>query len=176
MVEFSSVGKRVPKLDALEKATGRAQYIQDIKLPGMLYGKILYSKYPHARIAHIDVSRAKRLTGVRAILTGEDAKHIKFGVYKDNTPLKAGKVRSYRDEVAAVAQTLDTLLAHDVAVSWPDISEPWSTLRLVRANRPVSKPASQAPSTAPAEPDPPSAEVDEAPEQAVSDDSGDDQP
>jgi len=80
------------------------------------------------------------------------------------------------DEVAAVAQTLDTLLAHDVAVSWPDISEPWSTLRLVRATRPVAKPASQAPSTAPAESVPPTVESDEAPEQAVSDDSGDEQP
>jgi len=103
MQNFCSVGKRVPKIDAVEKATGRAQYIQDMKLPGMLYGKILYSKFPHARILSIDTSKAKQLPGVRCVLTGEDIPDIKMGVYKDNRPLKKGKVCSYRDEVAAVA-------------------------------------------------------------------------
>ncbi len=103
--EFSTIGKRVPKLDAVDKATGRAQYIQDVKLPGMLYGKILYSKYPHAKIVKIDTSKAKKLNGVRVVLTGEDLPKIRMGVYKDNPPIKAGKVRSYRDEVAAVAAT-----------------------------------------------------------------------
>jgi len=103
MNRFHTVGKRVPKLDAMDKATGRSQYIQDVKVPGMLYGKILYSKYPHAKIVRIDTSRAKKLPGVRAVLTGYDIPEIKLGVYKDNRPLKAGKVRSYRDEVAAVA-------------------------------------------------------------------------
>ncbi len=103
--KYSTVGKRVPKLDAIDKATGRAQYIQDVKLPGMLYGKILYSKYPHARIVNIDTSKAEKLSGVRVVLTGEDIPNIRMGVYKDNPPLKAGKVRSYRDEVAAVAAT-----------------------------------------------------------------------
>lgn len=103
--EFTAVGKRVPKVDAVDKATGRAQYIQDVKLPGMLYGRILYSKYPHARIVKIDTEKARTLPGVRVILTGADIPPIRMGVYKDNPPLKAGKVRSYRDEVAAVAAT-----------------------------------------------------------------------
>ena len=103
--EFTAVGKRVPKVDAVDKATGRAQYIQDVKLPGMLYGKILYSKYPHARIVKIDTEKAKSLPGVRVILTGEDIPPVRMGVYKDNPPLKSWKVRSYRDEVAAVAAT-----------------------------------------------------------------------
>ncbi len=103
MNNLSVVGKRVPKLDAAEKATGRSRYIQDVTLPGMLYGKILYSKYAHARIVHIDTSRARKLQGVRAVLTGADIPDIRMGVYKDNPPLKSGKVRSYRDEVAAVA-------------------------------------------------------------------------
>jgi len=77
MQNFCSVGKRVPKIDAVEKATGRAQYIQDMKLPGMLYGKILYSKFPHARILSIDTSKAKQLPGVRCVLTAEDIPDIK---------------------------------------------------------------------------------------------------
>jgi xanthine dehydrogenase molybdenum-binding subunit len=69
----------------------------------MLYGKILRSVYPHARIVRIDTSRAKGLLGVRAVITAEDVPEIRFGFMKDQTALKAGKVRSYRDEVAAVA-------------------------------------------------------------------------
>jgi len=102
--ELSVVGKRIPKLDAALKAMGRAEYIQDIKLPGMIYGKILYSKYAHANIVKIDTSKARALSGVYAVLTGEDVpKRMKMGFYKDNPPLKKGKVCSFRDEVAAVA-------------------------------------------------------------------------
>ncbi len=102
--EYSVVGKRVPKIDAAQKAMGRAEYIQDIKLPGMLYGKLLYSKYAHARILKIDTSKAKALPGVQIVLTGEDVpEKMVMGFYKDNPPLKKGKVTSFRDEVAAVA-------------------------------------------------------------------------
>ena len=104
--ELSVVGKPIPKLDAAQKAMGRAEYIQDIKLPGMLYGKILYSKFANANIIKIDTSKAKALPGVHAVLTGEDVpKKMKMGFIKDNPPIKKGKVSSFRDEVAAVAAT-----------------------------------------------------------------------
>ena len=85
--------------------TGEASYIQDLALPGMLYGKILYSRYPHARIKRIDTSRAENLPGVKAVITGASVPPFKLGVYKDNPPLKEGKVCSLRDEIAAVAAT-----------------------------------------------------------------------
>ena len=94
-----------PRRDAIDKVTGRAAYIQDLKVPGMLYGKILRSKYPHARIVRIDTSRAKKLLGVRAVITADDVPQIRYGFMKDQPVLKSGKVRSYRDEVAAVAAT-----------------------------------------------------------------------
>ncbi|MCJ7593708.1 MAG: xanthine dehydrogenase family protein molybdopterin-binding subunit [Desulfobacterales bacterium] len=103
METLSSVGKRVPKRDAVDKVTGRAVYIQDLKMPGMLCGKILRSKYPHARIVRIDTSKAKKLLGVRAVIAADDVPMIRYGVMKDQPVLKSGKVRSYRDEVAAVA-------------------------------------------------------------------------
>jgi xanthine dehydrogenase molybdenum-binding subunit len=103
MQDFINIGKRIPKMDAEEKVTGKAVYIHDLKIPGMLYGKILYSPHPHAKILRIDTSEAERLPGVKAVLTGYNTPPIKFGFYKDNPPLKANKVRSYRDEVAAVA-------------------------------------------------------------------------
>jgi len=67
------------------KATGAAIYIQDMKVPGMLYGKILYSKYPHAKIVSIDTSKAEALPGVKVVLTGTDVpNNFKFGFLKDN--------------------------------------------------------------------------------------------
>src|SRR5512146_2529157 len=95
------VGQRVPKLDAMDKATGRAEYGHDVSLPGMLVGKILYAGIPHARIVSIDTTRARKLIGVKAVLTGENSLAHRFGYGEDNTPLKWGKVRTRRDEVAA---------------------------------------------------------------------------
>ncbi len=51
---------------------GRAEYIQDVRLPGMLYGKILYSRHAHAKIKAMDISKAQALPGVHAVLTGKD--------------------------------------------------------------------------------------------------------
>src|SRR5512147_2689648 len=100
---MSLVGQRLPKLDAPDKATGRAVYGHDVRLPGMLHGRILYSKYPHARVVKVDVSRAAQLRGVKAIVTAADNPKTLFGYGKDNTPLKGEVVRSLRDEVVAVA-------------------------------------------------------------------------
>jgi len=99
------IGQRLPKLDAPDKATGRTVYGHDVRLPGMLHGRILYSRYPHARILRVDASRATKLPGVKAIVTAADNPKTKFGYGKDNTPLKGEVVRSLRDEVAAVAAT-----------------------------------------------------------------------
>jgi xanthine dehydrogenase molybdenum-binding subunit len=97
------IGQRLPKLDASAKATGRAIYGHDVRLPGMLHGRILYSKHPHARVLSVDTSQAARLPGVKAIVTAADNPATKFGYGKDNTPLKGDVVRSLRDEIAALA-------------------------------------------------------------------------
>ncbi len=101
--EFFYVGERVPKLDAADKVSGRTIYGHDMKLPRMLYGKILRSEHAHARVLNIDTSQAERLPGVRAIITAEDIPEIKIGWARDHPVLKSGKVRSFRDEIAAVA-------------------------------------------------------------------------
>lgn len=98
----SLIGRRIPKLDAPDKAMGRTTYGHDVRLPGMLHGRILYSRHPHARILNIDVSRAERLPGVKAVLTAADNPPTKFGYGKDHTPFKGDVVRSWRDEVAGV--------------------------------------------------------------------------
>ena len=65
MKPFATIGKDVPRTDAREKATGAAAYTDDMKLPGMLYGRLLRSPLPHARIVNIDTRRAARLPGVK---------------------------------------------------------------------------------------------------------------
>lgn len=62
------LGKRIVRVDGPDKVTGRAKYTYDIRLPGMLYAKILRSPYPHARIRSIDTSRAEKLPGVKAVI------------------------------------------------------------------------------------------------------------
>ena len=66
------IGKRVPLVDALKKTTGEGLYTDDIKLPGMVVGKILRSPYSHARIKSIDVSKAEALDGVVMVITGDE--------------------------------------------------------------------------------------------------------
>src|SRR5688572_15195816 len=66
------IGKRMRKVDGLDKSTGRALFTDDIVLPGMLHGKILRSPHPHARVLSIDTSLAEELPGVYAVVTGKD--------------------------------------------------------------------------------------------------------
>jgi len=102
IVKTSLIGQRVTKPDAPDKATGKTRYINDMVLPQMLIGKILHAGRPHAEIVNIDVSEAKKLPGVHAVLTGKDCSGLKFGFVRDNVALKE-KVCCEHDEVAAVA-------------------------------------------------------------------------
>jgi len=112
MSDWTTVGKKIAKKDAPLKVTGGALYIQDLKIPGMLYGGILYSRYAHAKILKLDTARARRLPGVTAVITAADVpNNFRFGFMKDNPPLKADRVRSTRDEIAAVAATTPEIAA-----------------------------------------------------------------
>jgi CO/xanthine dehydrogenase Mo-binding subunit len=97
------IGHPTPKADAADKATGRALYNDDLVLARTLVGRILRSPLPHARIVGIDTSRAERLAGVKAVVTGRNVQQRPFGFDGDNLPLKPHKVRCVGDEVAAVA-------------------------------------------------------------------------
>ena len=76
---FRVIGRRAPKLDALDKVTGRAQFGADVTLPRMLVGKVLRSPHAHARIKCIDTSKAIILPGVKAVITGNDLPQITLG-------------------------------------------------------------------------------------------------
>src|SRR4030042_5815661 len=97
------VGKRVPRVDALEKVTGRAIYGVDVDLPGMLYGAVLRSPVPHARIIGIDISEASKTPGVRAVVTGKDFPFVFGRFVRDQPFLAIDKVRYVGEPVIAVA-------------------------------------------------------------------------
>ncbi|MBO0688111.1 MAG: molybdopterin-dependent oxidoreductase [Candidatus Dormibacteraeota bacterium] len=99
---YRVVGRSVPRTDALEKVTGRAAYAYDVRLPGMVYGEILRSPHPHARILGIETSQAEAMPGVLAILTQKDMPSARFGAFvQDETALADGVVRYVGEGVAA---------------------------------------------------------------------------
>jgi 4-hydroxybenzoyl-CoA reductase alpha subunit len=99
------IGRRLPKVNSWAHLTGEARYADDIFLPRMLYGRLLRSTRPHARIRRIDVSRALAHPGVVAAITGADMPE-KMGIMpstQDETALAVDKVRYVGEPVAAVA-------------------------------------------------------------------------
>lgn len=94
-------------MDAVGKVTGTLKFADDLFLPRMLFGKLLRSPHPHARVVSIDTSKALALEGVKAVLTGKDTP-IPFGILpvsQDEHALCPDRVRFVGDPVAAVAAT-----------------------------------------------------------------------
>jgi len=119
---YKILNTRAPRVDAVDKVTGKAQFTDDLSRSGMLRCAILHSPIAHGRILNIDTSRAEKLPGVKAIITGKEAGDIRYGVSParyDETILCIDKVRYVGDEMAAVAAVdLDTALE---AVSLIDV-------------------------------------------------------
>jgi CO/xanthine dehydrogenase Mo-binding subunit len=107
MKPTTEVGRSLPRLEARAKVTGRAEYTHHLKLPGMLHGKIFRSTMAHARIKSIDVSAARALEGVHAVITGQDILALVpepyFGpAFLDQPVLALDKVRYVGEPVAVV--------------------------------------------------------------------------
>jgi CO/xanthine dehydrogenase Mo-binding subunit len=106
MAEYTSIGKSNKRIDTTSKSTGETLFTADLTLPRMLVGKVLRSPHPHAKILRIDTSRAEKLPGVKAVVTGRDTYGEKWGVFRytqDQIFLPSDRVRYVGEEVAAVA-------------------------------------------------------------------------
>ena len=139
--EYRVVGHDVQRIDGLEKVTGAAQYIADIRLPHMLEGKILRSPYPHARIVRIDTRRARALPGVFAVVTGEDTPKRRWGSFQqDQYVLAVDKVRYVGDEVAAVA-ALDEATAEEavrlIDIEWEELPAVFDPVEALEPDAPL---------------------------------------
>src|SRR6202051_1103264 len=109
------IGRSVPRLEAREKVTGRAEYTHLMRLPGMLHGKIFRSTVAHGRIKSIDTSAAKTMPGVFRVITADDVRKVILDPYygpafHDQPILAIDKVRFVGEPVAVV-------LAADVHVA-----------------------------------------------------------
>jgi len=104
---LNTVGHDIPRIDAYERVTGRATYTRDIKLPGMLYARLLRSDVPHAHIRSIDTSKAEVLPGVRAVITHETHQLI-YG----SGSISGG--RQYNDSVKDITKRLRHMFPNPV--------------------------------------------------------------
>jgi CO/xanthine dehydrogenase Mo-binding subunit len=117
--ETPQVGRSVPRLESWLKVTGRAEYVHNLRLPGMLYGKIWRSTVSHARIKRIDVSAAQAVGGVYRVVTGEDVRKLipepYYGpAFHDQPVLALDKVH-YVGEPVAVVLASDPHVAEEAA-------------------------------------------------------------
>lgn len=141
--ELHVVGQRVPMHDAAAKVKGTAQFTDDIVLPGMLYGKILRSPLPHAKILHIDTSKAARLPGVKGVVTGQDIPDRPYGIVpkaRDEHALARGKVRYIGDDVAAVC-AIDQEIAEEalelIKVDYEELPAIFDPLEAIKEGAPL---------------------------------------
>src|SRR5438128_7358100 len=139
--KFSVVGHRVQRVEGFDKVTGESKFIADIQLPGTLIGRVLRSPYPHARIRHIDTSKAAKLRGVRAVVTAEDTIKRPWGAFfADQYILSVGKARYVGEEVAAVAAT-DLDIAEEaialIDVEWEPLPAVFDAEEAMKAGAPL---------------------------------------
>jgi CO/xanthine dehydrogenase Mo-binding subunit len=111
-MEHKVIGTRLPKVDALERVTGKAAFGADLNLPGMLWAKIVRSPYPHARIKKIDTSKALALPGVKAVITAQDLPPLEKGA---TAPL-VGEVSISLSAIREITMASDKARYHGQAV------------------------------------------------------------
>ncbi|HEX7217072.1 MAG TPA: xanthine dehydrogenase family protein molybdopterin-binding subunit [Methylomirabilota bacterium] len=109
--DVKGVGVSIPRPDGPEKVTGRVQYVADIQPKGLLHAKLLRSPHAHARIVSIDVSAAKALPGVRAVLTARDIPHL-----KKKAPTRAHAVLAI-DRAVFMGQPVAAVAADELAIA-----------------------------------------------------------
>ncbi|MBD2844119.1 molybdopterin-dependent oxidoreductase, partial [Paenibacillus sp. IB182496] len=107
-----------PRPDGPDKVTGRLAYLTDRTAPGMLYGRVLRSAHPHARLLGVDTAAAAALPGVRAVLTAADVPgHNGYGIARPHQPVFCtDRVRYVGDAIAAVAADTPELAARALAL------------------------------------------------------------
>nr|MDA3834638.1 molybdopterin-dependent oxidoreductase [Spirochaetales bacterium] len=109
MKDYKVVGKPHVRKDSWEKVTGAARYCADYSLPGQLYGAVYRAPVPHGIIKRIDISKAKSLPGVRAVVQGSDLPYTFGRLMRDQRFLAVDKVRFLGEPIVAVAaDTLET--------------------------------------------------------------------
>src|SRR5260370_34269747 len=118
-LQGSHIGRSLARLEAREKVTGRAEYTHNLRLPGMLQGKLVRSTVAHGRIKSIDTEAARAVPGVYRVITADDVikviPHPYYGpAFHDQPILAIGKVH-YVGEPVAVVLAEDPHVAENAA-------------------------------------------------------------
>ena len=138
------VGRPTPRVEGELKVTGKAQYSADLKLPNLLWGRCLRSPIPYGRIKSIDIGKALRVPGVKAVITGKDVAGLRIGRCIYDTPVVAdGVVRFIGEKVAAVAA--ETKLAAEQAldlieVEYEELEPLLDPLEAIKPGAPILHP------------------------------------
>jgi CO/xanthine dehydrogenase Mo-binding subunit len=103
--------RRYIRADRLPKITGQARYAADLALPGMLHAAFLYAGVPSARIRRLDVSAARALPGVMAVITAADVPDVRYGAAVHDRSLFAHDVVRFEGEILAAVAALTPELA-----------------------------------------------------------------
>jgi len=112
--DLAVVGKNWARLDGVDKVSGRSLFADDVRLPGMLFGKVVRSPHAHARVVSIDTTEAEAVPGVKAVITPEDAKGIYIGINQPLLPTE--NVTHVGHEVVAIAATSERIAAKAAAL------------------------------------------------------------
>ncbi|HWQ77329.1 MAG TPA: molybdopterin cofactor-binding domain-containing protein [Anaerovoracaceae bacterium] len=118
-----TVGKRIPRYDAVGHVTGNTKYVGDITMPGMLIAKTLRCPYHRARIKSIDTSEAKKMEGVYAVITREDLAHNLFAMVPDHHVLAEEITRYKGQNIAAVAAATKEIALEAISKIKIDLEE-----------------------------------------------------
>jgi len=143
--DLREVSRSVPRLEGVQKVTGTVEYIHHLRLPGMLYGKIVRSTVPHARIVSIDTAEARELPGVHAVITGDDVMKLVPNPYygpafHDQPVLAIGKVHHVGEPIAVVLAS-DPHVAEEgadlVYVEYDELEPVFDEVRAAQPDAPI---------------------------------------
>ena len=138
------IGRSLPRVEGEKKVTGSCVYSADVVRPNTLWGGYARSPYPHARIVRVDASRAKRLRGVVAVVTGQDVSSRLVGLQLKDKPVYArDRVRYIGEKVAGVAAVDKDILEDALAlieVEYEELPAVFDPLEAIRPDAPLLHP------------------------------------
>ena len=143
-VSNGPVGQPIPRVEGPEKVQGLTKYTADLNRRGILWGKVLRSPLPHARVLNINTSMAKNLLGVKAVITAHDVNNRLVGAsLKDMPVLARDRVRYVGEEVAAVA-AIDSDTAEEavalIQVDYEELPAVFDPLEAMKPDAPTIHP------------------------------------
>jgi CO/xanthine dehydrogenase Mo-binding subunit len=143
-MKSSVIGQNIPRVEGRSKVSGACAYSADVALPGALWGGFLHGPWPHARILNIDVSRARRVAGVTAVITGKDVPPRLYGVGLEDKPVLArDRVRYIGERVAGVVagdkDTLEEALGL-IEIEYDELPAVFDPLEAIKPDAPLLHP------------------------------------